>query len=93
MVAQRPEFTTVLNEEVLARKLNAKDVIACVGHLYAKAYNPRDGNDDAHTNVIILRTAKFEENERAALVTFLKVQSKWACPHDWREDAACKTGE
>jgi len=93
MVAQWPEFTAVLNEEVLARKLEAKDVMACVGHLYATAHNPTDGNDDTFTNVIILRAAEFKANERAALVTFLKVQSGWACPHDWTEDAACKAGE
>jgi len=67
--------------------------MARVGHLYAKAYNYTDVNDDSNTNVIILRAAEFEDNGHAELVTILKVQRKWARPLDWRENAAYKAGE
>jgi len=85
-LARRPEFTEVLDKEVLKRKLAAEDVMDCVGQLYAKVCNNTNGNDATRSNVIIVRPTEFGDNERAALVVFLIVQSNWICPLDWRED-------
>ena len=83
-LAKSGEFTTILHEEVQARKLDVMDVMACVDDLYYEVSKRTNGNDDT-VNDIIVRTAKFNDNERAALVTFLKVQDNWPNPLDWKE--------
>ena len=88
-LTQSSEFTTILNKEVEDRKLDAGDVMAGVSHLYQKASNCTNGNDD----IITIRATKFNDNERAALAVFLKIQSNWPNPLSWKEDASCNEGE
>jgi len=90
ILAQRPEFTKALNKEVQERKLAAENVLDCVGHLYAKVGNNTDGNDATWTNAINVRFTEFGDDERAALVVFLNVQSKWLGALDW---IYCEMGE
>ncbi|PUU75643.1 hypothetical protein B9Z19DRAFT_1130947 [Tuber borchii] len=73
-LAQSGEFTAILDKEVEARKLDARDVIAGVSHLYRRASNGTNGNDD----IITIRATKFNDNERAALAVFLKIQREAA---------------
>jgi len=84
-LAQSDEFTSILHQEVEARKLDVIDVMACVDHLYDEVSSRTNGNDDTVNDIIIVRTTKFNENERAALVIFLKLQGNWPNPLDWRE--------
>ena len=84
-LAQSDEFTAILHQEVEARKLDVIDVMACVDHLYHEVSSRTKGNDDTVNNIIIVRATKFNDNERAALVIFLKVQGNWPNPLDWRE--------
>ena len=85
-LAKSGEFTTILHQEVQARKLNVMDVMAWVDDIYYEVSKRTKGNDDTvNDNIIIVRTAKFNDNERAALVTFLKVQDNWPNPLDWKE--------
>jgi len=82
-LAQLSEFTIILNEEVQARQLVAEDVIASVHHLYELLLQRRRCNAD-----IIVRASEYQDNERAALVTFLRVQSNWLHPLAWSEDTS-----
>jgi len=91
-LAQRKEFNAILDEEVKVRKLSAKDVIACIGNLYARVYECARGNDDLRGGIVV-RASKFNDNECAALVTFLKLQSQWRIPLDWIEDTSRKGEE
>ncbi|CUS11440.1 unnamed protein product [Tuber aestivum] len=79
------EFITVLDEEVRARGLLFKEVADSVGHLYSKLCKEAEGND----RTLTVRANEHSPNECAALVTILKVQSKWPDPFDWREDKTC----
>ena len=85
-LAKSGEFTTILNQEVQARKLNVMNVMAWVNDIYYKVSKRTKGNDDiVNDNIIIVRTPKYNDNERAALVTFLKVKDNWPNPLDWKE--------
>ena len=84
-LAQSDEFTATLDQEVEARNLDVIDVMACVDHLYDEVSSRTKGNDDTVNDIIIVRDTKFNDNERAALVIFLKVQGNWPNPLDWRE--------
>ena len=88
----RDEFASILVKEVEARNLAAKDVIACVDDLYSKVYKCTHGNDDLRGGIVV-RANKFTDNEHAALVTFLKLQSQWQSPLEWREETSCKERE
>jgi len=79
----------ILDKEVEVRKLDARDIMAGVSHLYRKVSNRTKGNDD----IITIRASKFNDNERAALAVFLKIQSNWPNPLNWKEDTSCKEGE
>jgi len=83
-LAQGGEFTAIIHKEVEARRLEVKDVMACIGGLYEKVSNRTNGNDNASHNMIIVRAAQFNSNELAALVIFLKVQSNWPNPLNWK---------
>lgn len=85
-LAKTGEFTTILHQEVQARKVNVMDVMAWVDDIYYEVSKRTKGNDDTvNDNIIIVRTAKFNDNERAALVAFLKVQDNWPNPLVWKE--------
>ncbi|PUU76065.1 hypothetical protein B9Z19DRAFT_1109681 [Tuber borchii] len=92
-LAKQREFITVLHKEVQIRQLCAKEVMACVNRLHEVVSNHTNGNDDAFNDIVIVRAAKFSDNEGAALVIFLKVQSNWPNPVNWREDTSEKGGE
>ena len=88
-LAQSSEFTTILDKEVEDRTLDARDVKAGVSHLYQKASNCAKGNDD----IITIRASKFNDNQRAGFTSFLKIQSNWPNPLNWKENTSCKEGE
>jgi len=79
-------------KEVQLRKLTAHEVIACVDDLFSKVYKCTRGNDDLRGGIVV-RADQFTDNECAALVIFLKLQSQWQNPLDWREETSCKEGE
>ncbi|PUU80420.1 hypothetical protein B9Z19DRAFT_1079508 [Tuber borchii] len=83
-LAQSNEFTAILHKEVSARRLSVTDVMASVSHLYDEVCNRTNGNHDIGS-LIIVKT-KFNDNERAALVIFLKVQDNWKKPLEWMEE-------
>ncbi|PUU84197.1 hypothetical protein B9Z19DRAFT_1118042 [Tuber borchii] len=82
-LAQRSEFTEVLHKEVQARKLVVEDVMACLNHVYDKVCKRTKDMEDA---MVVVRVARYTDNERAALVVFLKLQDNWLYPLDWIED-------
>ena len=84
-MAQSDEFTTILHQEVQARKLDVVDVMACVDNLYEGIADRTKRNDNTYLGRIIVRINKLNDNERAALVIFLKVQDNWQNPLYWRE--------
>ncbi|PUU80426.1 hypothetical protein B9Z19DRAFT_1123604 [Tuber borchii] len=94
-LALEREFTTVLNKEVQRRQLCFKDVMACVHRLHSEMCDRfrGAGNVDNYGSVIFVRDDKFSDNERAALVSFLKVQSSWENPVNWEEVTGCKGGQ
>ena len=79
-LSQSNEFAVILHKEVQARKLSVTDVMACISHLYEEVYNRTNDNNDTLDYIIVVRTTEFNDNERAALATFLKVQNKWRKP-------------
>ncbi|PUU77972.1 hypothetical protein B9Z19DRAFT_1065434 [Tuber borchii] len=87
-LAQLSEFTIILDKEVQVRQLVAKDVIASVHHLLDRLIHRRRGNAD-----IIVRASEWKDNERAALVTFLTLQSNWLLPLAWIEDTSKESKE
>jgi len=90
-LARMPEFTAVLEREVQVRKVDAKDVMACVGQLYAKVCKCSHGNEEEwFQDAVIIRTRDFEDYEVTALVTLLKTQSRLQSRLDWREETSCK---
>ena len=68
-----------------ARKLDVMDVMACVDNLYEGIADRTKRNDNTYLGRIIVRINKLNDNERAALVIFLKVQDNWQNPLYWRE--------
>ncbi|PUU75642.1 hypothetical protein B9Z19DRAFT_1089895 [Tuber borchii] len=84
-LAQSNEFTAILHKEVQARKLSVTDVMASISHLYDEVCNRTNGDDDTIDYLIIVRTTKFNDNERAALAIFLKVQDNWQNRLEWME--------
>jgi len=90
-LAQMPQFTAVPEKEVVACNVDSKDVMACVGHLYAKVCKYTHGNDEEwFENAVILRAREYEDYEVTSLVIFLKTQSELQLPLNWREDTSCK---
>ena len=83
-LAQEGEFTAILHIEVEVRRLEVKDVMACIDDLYETVSNRTNGNDNDSHNAIIVRSGQFNSNELAALVIFLKVQSNWPNPLNWK---------
>ena len=90
-LSEQPEFTKVLHEEVEARGLVLEDVVECVTSIYWDLLPPPPSYD--RNDTIVIRDVDFTAEQRAALVTFMKVQSKWQCPRSWREDISGKARE
>ena len=90
-LSKQPEFTKVLHEEVEARGLVLKDVATCVEDIYWDLLPPSPSYDPNET--IVIRDVDFTAEQRAALVTFMKVQSKWESPRSWREEISGKASE
>ena len=93
-MAKKREFTTVLHEEVQRRRLRFKDVMACVHCLHSEVFDRFNGagNEDNFGGIIFVSDDKFSDNERAALVSFLRVQSRWENPVYWKEVPECLRG-
>jgi len=86
---ERPEFTEILHEETQARGLVFEDVADCAKSIYFDLHPP--GGDRSET--VVIRDMDFTEKERAALVTFMKVQSEWPHALPWREDVSGNADE
>jgi len=94
LLAQEHEFTKVLYKEVERRGLCFKDVMVCVHRLHSEVFDRFNdaGNEENFGSFIFVRDDKFSDNERAALVSFLKVQSRWGNPVNWEEVTGCRSG-
>jgi len=90
-LSDHPEFTKVLHEEVKARGLVLEDVAACVLQIYWDLLPPPIECDYKET--IVIRDVDFTAEQRAALVTFMKVGSKWSSRSSWREEISGKARE
>ena len=90
-LSKHPEFTKVLHEEVQARGLVFEDVDECVMKIYWDLLPPPVECDYKET--IVIRDVDFTPEQRAALVTFMKVRSKWSWPSSWREEISGKARE
>ncbi|PUU72885.1 hypothetical protein B9Z19DRAFT_1069416 [Tuber borchii] len=82
-LAEGREFTNILELEVKARKLYDRQVMEAFEDLYRKSKYNVYGNDGA---TIIVSETSWMDNERAALVCLLKLQSSWPCPLPWKEE-------
>ncbi|RPA93208.1 hypothetical protein L873DRAFT_1816458 [Choiromyces venosus 120613-1] len=80
-LAQRLEFIAELQEEVNRRGLNREEILESVEHIYYEVRKHARGND----STITVRHGVYSENECAALVSFLKLQSKWRYALQWKE--------
>ncbi|KAG0134844.1 hypothetical protein HOY82DRAFT_601927 [Tuber indicum] len=74
-------FKKILAKELVSRKLVEKGVKKCIAVLYHEASIQAGGNNGK----ITIYHEHHVENERAALVTFFKVQSGWAVCLKWEE--------
>ncbi|PUU72891.1 hypothetical protein B9Z19DRAFT_1069422 [Tuber borchii] len=82
-LAERREFTDILELEAEASKLHNWDVLAAFDTLYHESKYSTNGDDGAN---IIVKETEFRDTERAALVCLLKLQSSWPCPLAWKEE-------
>ncbi|RPA89798.1 hypothetical protein L873DRAFT_1849151 [Choiromyces venosus 120613-1] len=80
-IANTAAFGKVLAKELVSRNLLEKDVKRCIAVLYHEASKQAHGNKGK----ITIYHEDHVENERAALVTFFKVQSGWADCLKWEE--------
>jgi len=88
-LGDQPEFTKVLHEEVQARGLVLEDVADRVVEIYFGLLAPwRDCDED-----IVISEMDFTAEEYAALITYMKVQSKWDYALSWREEVSGKACE
>ena len=82
-----PEFTKALHEEVQARGLVLEDVSTCAKSIYFRLLYHKYDLD----KTIVISDMDFTAEERAALVTFMRVQSKWRIQElPWREEVSGK---
>ena len=80
-LVQEPEFTKVLHDEVQDRGLVLEDVADCAWDIYSDLLAPWCDRDEA----IVISKMDFTAEEYAALITFMKVQSKWDYALSWEE--------
>jgi len=80
-LAQTPEFTQVLQEEVTARNLVLEDVTPCISSIYYHASKRAPGNDP----IITIYTEDHSMEQRAVLAAFLRIQRRWPHGLGWRE--------
>ena len=88
-LADSPEFTKVLHEEVQARGLALEDVEPWVVRVYSSLLDPWCDRN----KTIVINKMDFTAEEYAALITFMKVQSKWDYALSWREEVLEKACE
>jgi len=79
-----PEFKEIVRKEARARGLVRKDVVDCAKSIYTELLPPVYRRNET----FIIRDTDFTLRERAALVTLLKMQSKWPQALLWREDVS-----
>ena len=80
-LANQPEFTKVFHEEAQARGLVLEDVERCVVGVYFSLLGPWCDRD----KTVVINKMDFTAEEYAALITFMKVQSKWDYALSWEE--------
>lgn len=76
------EFRKILRQELASRGLKELDVGRCLSILYPVLSGYAHGND-GH---IVHRGLYHWENERAGLVSLLRVQGTWKDPQAWMEE-------
>ncbi|PUU73429.1 hypothetical protein B9Z19DRAFT_1135166 [Tuber borchii] len=81
-LAEGREFTDILEQEVKARRRLDLGFTVSFENLYHNTSWRTNGNDGA---IIIVEETTFPDNDRAALVCLLKLQSSWLCPLPWKE--------
>ena len=86
---EEPEFIKVLHEEVQARGLALEDVEPWVVRVYSSLLDPWCDRN----KTIVINKMDFTAEEYAALITFMKVQSKWDYALSWREEVLEKACE
>ncbi|KAG0638415.1 GNL3L/Grn1 putative GTPase-domain-containing protein [Tuber brumale] len=80
-LAKTAKFKNLLAQEIAARHLVKKDVDRCVAVVYHEASKYAHGN----SRMITIYEEDHTPNERAALATFLGVQSGWLDGLKWKE--------
>ncbi|CUS07026.1 unnamed protein product [Tuber aestivum] len=88
-IAETGDFIAVRDKVVQERGLERERVIACIHSIYHEVSKHAHGND----GTIVVRAIDFTPNERAALVTFLKLQSTWKNPLVWQEEGLSDEGK
>ncbi|CUS08847.1 unnamed protein product [Tuber aestivum] len=83
-LAKLPLFKEVLRKEAEDRKLNPKDVASRVPYLHSVALEGPQKRGDGLT--VIIEPTHYSVNERAALVSLLKLQCEWPDSLCWREE-------
>lgn len=83
-----PEFIEIIRQEAQARGLVFNDIDVSARDIYSNLL-PCLYCDET----VVIRDTDFTEKERAALITFMKMQSKWPDAIPWREDVSGKADE
>ena len=82
-IFDKDEFQEIFNNEVALRNLVRRDVEICHKVLYHELSKHAHGND----GMIVIPKADLNSNERAALVSLMKLQNTWRSgPLGWREE-------
>src|SRR5436305_11189365 len=81
-VAKLPDFVTIAKTEAATRGLGSRDVLRRARCSYgtAKVRERENGNDDT----ITLRAERYDSDELAALIAYLKLQATWTSPLAWK---------
>jgi len=79
-LARTSEFQRILQQEVKDHKLVLQDVQKCVGTIYREVCKRPHGN----TGFITLNEGEFTMGELVVLISFFRLQSKWANALDWK---------
>jgi len=82
-LAKTPEFVKALHEEVAARHLVLRNVTQCISRTYEDASKNLQGSNES---TITLGEKDHTPNQRAVLVSFLRVQSGWLGGLQWKEE-------
>jgi hypothetical protein len=86
-LARKSDFKAILKKQVDQHKLVLQDVQSCAGGIYGKL--PQ--HPEQYSPPILLKEDDFRADELVALITFFRIQNKWAYPVPWK--VVWKSGE